>query len=234
VHSANVATTLMSLGRLRAAREEFERALAQPPIADEQCAYIHLHLGRLLERLGEPEGAEEEYRFALEHDERLAEAHLRLGLIDLDRGRSATALEHLDSALAGGAATAESVLQLALIAEEQGHADLADECAELLARASEFDPRAAFRYARFMLRSRDPRWHDRSTAITILRDLLEGPLSENGATWSLLGEALALEGDYRGALEAAERALAHEDETSPARRRIEAMRSWYLTILAGR
>jgi len=122
VNLANVASTLVVLGRRPEARRAYEQALAQMPEPGAERAFVHLGLAIAEEADADLDGAQESYEDALSDDPRLAEAEQGLGLLCLDRGDEPCALKHLSAALDLGELSAEADCQLALAVRARGPA----------------------------------------------------------------------------------------------------------------
>ncbi|HVN40437.1 MAG TPA: tetratricopeptide repeat protein [Myxococcota bacterium] len=99
-------------------RALLERALAIEP----RLASAHYGLGRALERDGDPEGAEREYRLALRSDPNHASAHNNLGNLLLASGRIDEAILHYRVALAREPGRASTSHNLAVALREQAEA----------------------------------------------------------------------------------------------------------------
>jgi tetratricopeptide (TPR) repeat protein len=232
VHAANVASTLALLGRDEASRAAFEIALQLDMEAGPQRALVHANFGDLLERLGDPDGAAGEYAAALADDPDLSSARESEGLLLLDLGDEAGARASLGKALATGGLTPEGLLQFALLSEAAGQAEGARLCAGLLADDDSGSPEVAYRRAELLVRSRDEQIRDVDAAVGILRHLLAGTGDTTGAVWNLLGEALAEQGSYARAAEAAGHAVALSDPDHPVSARYRSLREQYLANLA--
>ncbi len=233
VYVANIASTLTVLGRFDEAREAFERSLILGLPAGEPSALVHANFADLLERLGDLDGAAGEYLAALAEEPRLSSAREALGLLQLDLGDTVAAREQLQRALNTGGLTAEGLMHLARLQEQCGDAEGARLCARILADDDGGSDEVAFRRAQLMVFSDDPEIRDAATAVTILRQLLDGTRDANGAVWNLLGEALAREGAFAGAVEAVSRAVELAGPDHPAAGRYRTLREQYLANLAG-
>jgi tetratricopeptide (TPR) repeat protein len=231
VHAANLASTLAALERFPEARTQYERAfdLGLPPGAP--AALVHCNFGTVLERLGDLDGACDEYEAALESDPQLVEARESLAMILLDRGEPESARAQLQEALGAGGLSAEALLRLTLLHEEQGDAEAARECARLLSGADTDEPDVAFRRAQLLVLATDPEIRDPGAAVEILRALAAGAGAGSSAVWNLLGEALAQQGFFESAGEAMSRALQAAPPDDPARSRYSSRRDEYLSGL---
>jgi Tfp pilus assembly protein PilF len=112
----NLATALLSLGRLEEARRGFEKALALDP------AYANAHrgLGALLQSEGRLDEAEREYRRALELAPDDAVAHHNLGVLLHSRNRLADAMTEYQAALRLNRDYADAHYGMALIFKNLG------------------------------------------------------------------------------------------------------------------
>ena len=234
VHAANVASTLALVGQLDASRAAFRSALLIGLPAGEQRALVHANFGDLLERMGDPDGAGEQYEAALAEAPELASAREALGMLLLDSGDDEGARQQLGRALADGGLMPESLMHLALLDEAAGDGEQARRCAQLLAAGDSGSPDVAFRHAQLLVFSADAGIRDLDAAIGILRDLLALTGDTTGAVWNLLGEALARQGSFAGAVEAASRAVELAGPDHPASARYLSLREECLAGLAGR
>ncbi len=133
----NMALASIDLGELEVAEAHYRESLAIKP----QPA-IYNDLGFVLERLGMPAQAAEEFRKALELDPKSASAHYNLGASLVRSGEFAEAEPHLRAALKKNPNT-ETYTALGVALWQQGRLDAA---AANLRDAIEADPRNAAPY----------------------------------------------------------------------------------------
>jgi len=227
------ATALGDAGRPVEARAAFEAALGlEPPPG--ALPSIHLRYGILLERLGEPAPAVDHLELALEGDPDLARAHEVLGLIHLDRDEPREAFEHLLASLDQQLVEPATLYHAARLAERLGRDEQALRCAGILLGAGPGGPETVFRVAQLRLRSELPGLRDVARARGLLEELVEGPGPASAATWDLLSEACAAQGDWEAALSAIEHALRVGDDAASVRSLREGRRRDYRARLATR
>lgn len=131
------AAILARNGRLRAAEEEYRRALGINPERLEP----RLGLGSVLGRLGRWEEAESELRAVLERDPQRFEAHIDLGNVLHARGARAEAEQHLLRATELAPDRPESWFARASLAAERGELDQARQLLQSCLRvAPDFAP----------------------------------------------------------------------------------------------
>jgi tetratricopeptide (TPR) repeat protein len=133
---------LAEAGRLQAAADEHEAALA----ADPKLLPAHVNLIRIYATLGRPERAEEHYRAAVALDPNLAEAHYDYGVLLVGQGKNGEAAEAFRRALELKPAYAEAHNNLAYLLMTSGKLD---EAAQHYRAAIESKP--DFRDAHFNL-----------------------------------------------------------------------------------
>jgi tetratricopeptide (TPR) repeat protein len=233
VHRANLASTCYRLGRLDEARDAYQASLALEALPPHSHSFVALNYGVVLERLGDDQGAIDAYEESIDNDAERAEAHEALGLLLLDRGQEQSAYDHLGAAFDLELVSPEAVLHLGLLADKLGVPERARQCAALLDAWEESDVAVAYRRAQLLVRCHDPEVHDGPTAIGILEELVDGPLSSSAAAWNMLAEALVGEGRFDDALKATDRALELVEPGDPAWNRSRDLREHCLLSLVG-
>ncbi|MEE9602386.1 MAG: tetratricopeptide repeat protein [Thermoguttaceae bacterium] len=102
------------------AHDHFRRAIALNPYHDR----AHVALGRLLESLGNPVGARQQYHVALEIDPNDAKAHFNLGnMAMVEEGGSKRAIEHFKEAIRCDPSYAPAHVNLGVVLGASGRSD---------------------------------------------------------------------------------------------------------------
>ena len=176
--------------RPKLAREEVQKALA----LDDQLAEAHTSLARLLYRFdGDWQGADREFKRALEIDHNYAPAHHWYSMYLALEGRRDLALAEAEKAYELDPLSAVVGANLAKILQEQGKSDKAIERAK---KTLDLEPSSAVTHAVLGLAYQDKRMY--SEAISEFKKALQlgGPPEEMRG---LLGYAFAVSGDRTNA-----------------------------------
>ncbi len=230
----NLGAALFEADRPVQSRRAFEQSLSLMPEHDPRAPWINLALGRVLEQLGDAEGAADAYETTLFLDPDVGVAHEALGLIAFDKGRRDEARGHFESALDLSGLRPGAVAHLALIYDEIGLADDVRRLIDLLAVARDREPQVTFHLARILVRCTAAGLRDRDRAIELLDDLVVGDLADSPAVWQLMAEALAGTGKFDDAVAAMDRAIGSADPAAPSLPEYLRLRDDYAALASGR
>ncbi len=200
---ANWGTCLLDQGKLREAKQRFDRALEIDPDLPE----AHCSLGMIFRQQNQPDKAAASYREALRQKPNFALAHLHLGTLLLDAGRFDEARKHLAESVRLNPSDPFGHFNLGAAYGREGKTgEAAAHMADALAREPDFVP-ALLSLALIRSTSPDASLRDGQEALELASRASELVDGENPQVLYALAAAYAEAGRVADAVATAERGL---------------------------